>query len=139
LLDAVEPEGFDENFKAGIQQAEGYRVLDQYKVLDGGVLIAVDGVWFQSSEKVHCSHCLHITSKGKTRYYHSIAAAVIARSGGEVVLPLAPEMIRNEKDGPNGGESPVRRSYKEQKQDYERRAAQRLLERHGECSKILYS
>jgi hypothetical protein len=51
LVDEVEPEGFDENFKRGIEQADRYGVLDQYRVLDGGVLIAVDGVWFQSSER----------------------------------------------------------------------------------------
>jgi hypothetical protein len=131
LLDEAEPEGFDENFKTGIRQAEEYGVLDQYRVLDGGVLVAVDGVWFQTSEKVHCGHCLHITSKGKTRYYHSMAAAAIVRPGGVVVLPLAPEMIRNEAGLQNDGGSPEKRSYEEQKQDCERRAAQRLLERHG--------
>jgi hypothetical protein len=36
LLDVVGVEGFDENFKAGIYQAEDYGVFDRYKVLDGG-------------------------------------------------------------------------------------------------------
>jgi hypothetical protein len=67
LLDRVEPCGFDENFKGGIGQTEAYGVLEAYKVLDGGVLIGVDGVWFQSSEKVPCGQCLSISSKGKTR------------------------------------------------------------------------
>jgi hypothetical protein len=56
----------------------------------------VDGVWFQSSEKVHAGHCLHITSRGKTTYDHRMEAAVIVRPGGDVVLPLAAELIRNE-------------------------------------------
>jgi hypothetical protein len=38
LVDEAATEGFDENFKRGIEQAEGYGVL----VLDVGVLIAVD-------------------------------------------------------------------------------------------------
>jgi hypothetical protein len=66
-----------------------------------------------------------------------MAAAVIVRPGSEMVLPLAPELIRNEEEGQNGGESPVRRSYEEQKQDCERRAVQRLLEKHGEYYKTL--
>jgi hypothetical protein len=137
LLDQVEPEGFAGNFQEGIRQAETYGVLDQYRVLDGGVLIAVDGVWFQSSEKVHCEHCLHITNKGKTTYYHSMAAAVMVRPGGKVVLPLAPEMIRNEGGPHDDGGNRVSASYEEQKQDCERKAAQRLLEKHGDYYKSL--
>jgi hypothetical protein len=64
LLDRVEPEEFDENFKDGIRQADRYGVFEPYKVLDDGVLIAVDEVWFHSSEKVHCGHYLH-TTKGR--------------------------------------------------------------------------
>jgi hypothetical protein len=136
LLDAVEPELFDENFKAGIRQAEQYGVLEQYQVLSGGVLVAVDGVWFQSSEKVHCDHCLPITSKGRTRYSHSMVAAALVRPG-KVVLPLSPEMIRNEEKPPEEGETPAGKSAEEQKQDCEWAAVQRLLEKHGEYYKGL--
>jgi hypothetical protein len=67
-----------------------------------------------------------------------MAAAVMARPGGKVVLPLSPEMIRNEDDdGRDSGGSPVKRSCGEQKQDCERKAAQRLLEKHGEYYKTL--
>jgi hypothetical protein len=122
----------------GRRQAERYGVLEQYKALDGGVLIAVDGVWFQSSEKVCREHCLHITmNNGTTTYYHSMEAAVIARPGGNVVLPPPPEMIRNE-DKPQGdGKKPVGKSQAEQKRDCERKAAKRLLEKQGEYYKEL--
>jgi hypothetical protein len=63
-------------------------------VLDGGVLIALDGVWYHSSEKARCGHCLHLTKNRKTTYYHSMTAAVIVRPGGGAVLTPAPEMIR---------------------------------------------
>jgi hypothetical protein len=36
LLDEIEPEGFDGNFKEGIRQAEEAGVLEQYRVLDRG-------------------------------------------------------------------------------------------------------
>jgi hypothetical protein len=109
LLDRVEPEGFVGNFKEGIRQAEEAGVLEQYRVLDGGVLIAVDGVWFQSPENARCERCLHISSNGKTRYYHSssftfstkygkkplnltsnphIALKVKSLAGGKSLLPL---------------------------------------------------
>jgi hypothetical protein len=47
-----------------------------------------------------------------------------------VVLPLAPEMIRNE--GEPGDDRENRVSPEEQRQDCERKAAQRLLEKHGD-------
>jgi hypothetical protein len=62
-----------------------------------------------------------------------MAAAVIARSGGEEVLPLALEMIWNEDQACQEG----KRSYGEEKQDRGRRAARRLLEKHGEYYKEL--
>jgi hypothetical protein len=135
LLDVVEAEEFTDNFKSCIKMAEARGVLEEYKVLDGGVLIALDGVWFQSSEKVHCDHCLHITKNGKTTYYHSMTAAVIVRPGGEVVLPLMPEMIRNE-DKTDGREG-TKESYEKQKQDCERNAVKRLLKKHGKYYKQL--
>ncbi|MDR1229996.1 MAG: hypothetical protein LBK61_01200 [Spirochaetaceae bacterium] len=143
LLDVAEPEVFNENFETGIEQAERYGVLEQYKVLDGGVLTAVDGVWFQPSEKASCNHCLHMTKKGITACCHSMAAAVIVRPGGDVVLPLMPEMIRNESGAPDEAESSGKKSYEEQKQDCERKAVtrqlrcRRLLEKHGEyCNRL---
>jgi hypothetical protein len=65
LIDEAEPREFDENFKDCVKLAQEYGVFEQYKALDDGVLIAFDGVWFQSSEKVHCEHCLHLTKDGK--------------------------------------------------------------------------
>jgi hypothetical protein len=135
LLDAAEPEVFYKNFETGIEQAERYGVFERYRVLDGGVLIAVDGVWFQSSQKVSRDHCLHITNKGITTYYHDMAAAVIVRPGGDVVLPLMPEMIRNESGAPDEAEETGKKSYEEQKQDCGRKAVKRLLEKHGEYYK----
>ena len=133
LIDVVEPDECAGNFKDGIRLAEEYGALEQYKVLNGGVLIALDGVWFHSSEKVHCGHCLHVAKDGRTTYYHSMTAAVMVRPGGEVVLPLMPEMIRNEDRGAAAGKA----SYEKQKQDCERNAAKRLLEKHGEYYKEL--
>jgi hypothetical protein len=88
-------------------------------------------------EKARCGHCLHITGKGKTACYHSMTAAVIARPGGDMVLPPAPELIRNEAGPGDEGKSPASGSYEGQKQDCERKAAKRLLEKHGEYYKTL--
>jgi hypothetical protein len=105
--------------------------LDQYGVLDGGVLIAADGVWFQWSGKVQCGHCLHITGKGETTYYHRMAGAVMVRPDRNVVLPPAREMIRNEEKPHDEGEGRGPPRYEEQKQDCEGKAVQGLREKQG--------
>jgi hypothetical protein len=66
-----------------------------------------------------------------------MAAAAIVRPGGEVVVPLAPEMIRNEQQPQYEGKSRAQKRYEEQKQDCERGAVQRLLEKQGEYYKTL--
>jgi hypothetical protein len=140
LIDVVDPEECEGNFKDALTLVAEYGILERYKVLNGGVLIALDGVWFHSSEKVHCDHCLHITKDGKTTYYHSMTAAVMVNPGDAVVLPLMPEMIRNE-DKRAGTGKPEKvtgeKSYEKQKQDCERAGAKRLLEKHGEYYKEL--
>ena len=60
-----------------------------------------------------------------------MTAAVIVSPECKVVLPLAPEMIRNE------DKTAAEAGYEKQKQDCERNAAKRLLEKHGEYYKEL--
>jgi hypothetical protein len=120
LLDNLEPAWFAESFNHNLKLAEQYGALQEYRVPDGGVLIALDGVWYFSSEHVHCGHCLHKTKDGETMYYHGIAAGAVVKPGGGVVLPLMPEMIRN-----GGGQ---------EKQDCERNAAKRArLKSFNKC------
>jgi hypothetical protein len=70
------------------------------------------------SEKIHCDHCVHITNKNKTVYYHSMMAKAIIKPSSPVVVPLEPELIQNEDD--------------REKQDCERNAATRYLDRNAE-------
>lgn len=46
LIDGINPGEFDWNFRDGLGLSEKYDVLERYRVLDGGVLIALDGVSF---------------------------------------------------------------------------------------------
>jgi hypothetical protein len=118
ILDVVASGGLSAAYEQAHQIAEEYKIIDEYRVLDGGVLLALDGTWTYTSEKIHCKHCLSVTNKNKTVYYHSMLASAIVKPSSTVVLPLEPEFIRNE-DG-------------EEKQDCERNAAKRYLERKGE-------
>ncbi|MCK5855613.1 MAG: ISNCY family transposase [Sulfurovaceae bacterium] len=79
------------------------------------LLVAVDGMQYYSSKKIHCSHCLTKTHGEKTTYSHSAMVASIVSPDYNQVLPLMPEFIRNE-DG-------------KEKQDCELNASKRWLKR----------
>ena len=95
-----------------IKNVEGYRVLD------GGVLTALDGVWYHASENIRCGRCLHTTKDEVTTYYHAAPAGAIVKPGDTSVLPVMAEMIANG-DG-------------EKKQDCELTAAKRWMKSHGQ-------
>jgi hypothetical protein len=122
IVDDVDPEKLSSVFTGALQEAVRLGIVDEYRVLEGGVLIPIDGVWYFSSHTIHCDHCLTATEKLKdgskqTLYYHDVVAGAIAKPGCNTVLPIMPEFIRNE-DGTG-------------KQDCERNAAKRLLEKRG--------
>ncbi|MDR2445851.1 MAG: hypothetical protein LBD58_00955 [Treponema sp.] len=49
----MEPEWFAETFNNNLKLEEKYGALEEYRVLEGGVLIALDGVWYYSSQNIH--------------------------------------------------------------------------------------
>ena len=97
--------------------------MKDYRVLDGGVPVAIDGLWYHAPEKARCAHCPHITKEGITAYYHSATAAAIERPGSGFVLPLAGEFISNGDGG--------------KKRDCELKASKRWLEKHAQEYKRL--
>ena len=119
LLDGIEPGLLGEAFAKNVRIADEHKALEPYRVLDGGVLLALDGMWHYSSQEIHCEHCLHRTHEGKTTYYHSAVAAAIVRPGSTSVIPVTAEPIMNS-DG-------------QQKQDCELEAGKRWLSAHGEA------
>jgi len=123
LLDEIKPDSLSSVFNDNLLAVDKCDSLKDYRCLDGGVLLALDGLWYHSSEKIHCSHCLHKTKDGITAYYHSTLAGAIVMPGSTVVLPVSPEMITN-MDGT-------------EKQDCERNAAKRWLSKHADEYKWL--
>jgi hypothetical protein len=86
--------------------------------LGGRTLIALDGAEYFCSQKITCRHCqTRKRSNGKTESYHSMLAATVAAPGHSKVVPLSPEFIVK----PDGAE----------KQDCERNAVKRWLDKHG--------
>lgn len=123
IVDKIEPGAINPVFNEILKAVQPCGILNDYRVLDGGVLLALDGLWYFSSENIHCSHCLTKQMKDKegderTVYYHAALAGAIVKPGSTRVLPVAAEIIGN-KDG-------------EKKQDCELAAGKRWLEAHCE-------
>ena len=128
IVDQIKPSGINGVFNETLKATEERGVIDDYRVLDNGVLIPIDGVWYFSSEKIHCSHCLTQDIKEKdgevrTIYYHAALVGAVVKPGCNKILPVAAEIIGN-KDGEN-------------KQDCELEAGKRWLDAHSEEYKWL--
>jgi hypothetical protein len=125
-LDDIDPGDFGEEYNRGVETAAKYRAPEDHPVVGKEYhLIALDGVWFYQSREVHCPRLK--MKDGGTPYYYDMIAAALVKPGGETVLPLNPEFIRNE-DG-------------SEEQDCERKAASGGFKttRNGIDSLILYS
>ena len=115
MLDGASPAAFDHLFMRAIEAAGP---LDGFKRMNGRVLIALDGSEYFCSRKIKCRQCSsRRRSDGGTEYFHSFLGASLVAPGHQQVLPLPPELI-----APQDGA---------EKQDCERNAAKRWLDRHG--------
>ena len=117
LPDGIAPESLGEVFERTLRMADEAGAMKPYRVLDGGVLLALDGLWYYASQEIHCEHCLSRRHGEETTYYHSAVAGAIVRPGNNQVLPVMGEPIRNG-DG-------------QEKQDCEHEAGKRWLLAHG--------
>jgi hypothetical protein len=129
LLDGIDPDSISSVFNKNLHTTDEWGGLRDFRCLDGGVLLALDGVWYFSSEQIHCDRCLHATKEDVTTYYHSALAGTLVKPGNTAVLPVAPEMIANTDGAGNEKDS--------KKQDCERNAAKRWLAKHAEEYKWL--
>ena len=102
-----------------IGRLQRFKWLQHFQVFDARYLITLDGSRYFSSELVDCEYCLSTTKHGIEYHHHDILQAAIVHPDKRVVLPLAPEFIRNS-DG-KGDEY--------HKQDCEMNAGHRMLER----------
>ena len=94
ILDGVEPEKLRPIYKSIVQQLQRGKVLEQYQVLGGYYVVALDGTGYFSSRKVHCEHCLEKKLKnGETLYQHQMLGAAIVNPVQKAVIPLMPEPI----------------------------------------------
>jgi Transposase DDE domain len=116
ILDEVGPDQLRPLFTDLFRQVQRGKVLEDYVFLEGGYLVALDGVEYFCSHKVHCAHCMSRQHRnGEVSYYHQLLGAVIVHPDFPEVIPLAPE--------------PIQRQDGQQKNDCERNAARRWLQR----------
>lgn len=119
LLDAVSPDELYGIFTRIFNDLHATGYFKPFEVLDGSLLIALDGVEYFSSTKIHCECCsTQEFSNGKICYSHKAITPVIVSPKQSGVIPLDPEFIT-----PQDGHA---------KQDSELAAAQRWLLRKGQ-------
>src|ERR1700687_401072 len=116
ILDDVAPDQLRPLFLDVFRQLQRGKVLEDYVFLEGSYLVALDGVEYFRSQKVHCEHCLtRQHDDGTVSYYHQMLGAAIVHPDFSEVIPLAPE--------------PIQRQDGQTKNDCERNAARRWLQR----------
>jgi hypothetical protein len=116
ILDDVNPDQLRPLFLDVFRQLQRGKVLEDYVFLEGSYLVALDGVEYFRSQKVHCEHCLtRQHDDGTVSYYHQMLGAAIVHPDFSAVIPLAPE--------------PIQRQDGQTKNDCERNAARRWLQR----------
>lgn len=116
ILDPLPPEDLRPAFGDVFRALQRGKVLESYRFLDEGYLLALDGTGYFSSEKVHCANCMEKHhADGRVTYYHQTLGAAIIHPDKATVLPMMPEPILKQ-DG-------------EAKNDCERNAARRYLQK----------
>jgi hypothetical protein len=114
ILDELDPVALRPAFRDVFRTLQRGKVLEPFVFLHGCYLIALDGVEYFCSPKVHCDHCLtRQHHNGDTDYYHQMLAAALVHPDFSEVIPLAPE--------------PIQRQDGQTKNDCERNAARRWL------------
>lgn len=116
ILDPVEIEQLNECFVDLFYELQRGGVLREYVFDEGYYLVAIDGTGHFCSSKIRCDHCLERTTRGgQTQYHHQAVVATLIHPNHRETFPLALEPIVKQ-DG-------------ETKNDCERNATRRLLQR----------
>ena len=100
IVDNVEPSSFGYFFKEYARKLQRSKQLDEYQILPGLYLHALDATGFFSSENINCKHCLTKTHNKdeedeKVRFMHQALQVAIMHPDKRQVIPLMPEEIKN--------------------------------------------
>lgn len=117
LLDPIAPEHLRAPYWAIYEELQVGGYLCQHVGYAKTLLIALDGTYYFSSQKLHCANCSVHRHGEQTHYSHAAVTPVLVAPGQNVVIPLEPEFIL-----PQDGS---------EKQDCEQQAVKRWLERNA--------
>jgi len=115
-LDSVDSRQFQPLFRELLNLAQRQKVLEDFVFMDGQYLLACDGTQHFSSKKIHCDQCLQKKHQnGSVTYSHQMVMASLVHPTNRLVIPICPE--------------PITRRDGTKKNDCERNASKRLLQR----------
>jgi hypothetical protein len=118
LLDPVSPSYLYPVYLSIFEWLKDKGTINDFRCLNGNLLIPLDGTGFFSSNEIHCSNCTIKEKRGgKINYSHSAITPAIVSIGKSQVIPLPQEFII-----PQDGHD---------KQDCENAAAKRWLKEYG--------
>ncbi len=117
ICDPVSPDHLRPLFRSVFRHIQRGKKLEPMAVMDGHYILALDGTQTFQSKKLNSGSCLVKKSRtGEKTYYQMMLGAAFVCPGFKEVIPLCPEMIIKQ-DG-------------ESKNDCERNAAKRFIERY---------
>lgn len=117
ILDPLDPEELRPLYGDVFRQLQRGKALKPFAFYRNHYLLALDGTGYFSSQAIRCASCLQKVNKttGEVTYHHQMVGAAIVHPDRREVIPLAPEPIQKQ-DGST-------------KNDCERNATRRLLEK----------
>jgi len=119
LLDPISPDYLKPLYWSFYNGLKESGKLNEFKVLADHTLVAVDGVEYFSSQKIHCDCCSTKKLKnGHINYSHTVITPVIVSPKQSAVIPLSPEFV-----SPQDGA---------EKQDYELAASKRWIDNEAQ-------
>ena len=129
LLDGCPSDAFNALFPACLDTLAEHGALAPFLRLDNRLLIALDGIEFHKSYKIHCDCCStrHVGKARTPQYFHSMVCPAVVADGHNRVIPLMPEFIGAHSD-PAASDASL--TGQRQKQDCERNAAKRWISQH---------
>ena len=100
ILDKIEPKVFKQVYDDFLLESERLNIIKQFIFMKKYLLIAVDGVQYYSSKKIHCECCQtkKDSKTGDTTYSHVAITPTIVHPKLNKVVALFQEFISN-KDG----------------------------------------
>ena len=130
LLDGCPSDAFNALFPACLDTLADNGALAPFLRLDNRLLIALDGIEFSKSCKIHCKHCStrHVGKASTPQYFHSMVCPAVVADGHNRVIPLMPEFVKPQHD-PAAHDTEL--TGQRQKQDCERNAAKRWISKHA--------